>query len=398
MAAHARELHDVVIVSAARTPIGSFLGSLSSVPAPTLGATAIRAAVERAGIAPADVGLVEMGCVLQAGTGQAPARQAAIGAGLPDGVAAMTVNKACGSGLQTVIDAARAIALGEVSVAVAGGMESMSLAPHLTAGLRTGHKMGGYELLDSMLHDGLVDPFSGAHMGNHAELCAREHGFSRDDQDAFAIESYRRAVAAQASGAFDAEITPVTVHGRRGDVEVTRDEEPARGDASRMPTLRPAFEAGGTVTAGNASTINDGAAAVVVMSADEADRRGAPVLARVRGWGVHAQAPEHFTTAPAPAIRNALAHAGVAQADVDLWEINEAFAVVALANMALLAIDPDRLNVHGGAVALGHPVGASGTRLLVTLLSAMEQRDAHLGGVSLCIGGGEGIAMIVERS
>ncbi len=398
MTAQARELNDVVIVSAARTPMGSFLGSLSTVPAPQLGGTAIRAAVERAGIAPADVELVDMGCVLQAGTGQAPARQAALAAGLPDGVPAMSVNKACGSGLQTVIDVARAIALGEVSVAVAGGMESMSLAPHLTQGLRTGHKMGGYELLDSMLFDGLVDPFSGAHMGNHAELCARDHGFSREDQDAFAIESYRRAVAAQAAGAFDAEIVVVTVPGRRGDVVVDRDEEPERGDPSRMLTLRPAFEADGTVTAGNASTINDGAAAVVLMSADEAARRGSPVLARIRGWGVHAQAPKHFTTAPAPAIRKALAHAGVDQSDVDLWEINEAFAVVALANMKLLGIDHDRLNVHGGAVALGHPVGASGTRLLTTLLSTMKQREARFGGVSLCIGGGEGIAMIVERS
>ena len=253
MTAHAHELHDVVIVSAARTPIGSFLGSLSTVPAPTLGATAIRAAVERAGIAPGDVGAVEMGCVLQAGTGQAPARQAALGAGLPADVPAVTVNKACGSGLQTVIDVARAIALGEVSVGVAGGMESMSLAPHVTTGLRTGHKMGAWELRDSMLHDGLIDPFSGAHMGNHAELCASDHGFSREDQDAFAIESYRRAVAAQDAGAFDAEIVAVSVPGRRGDVVVDRDEEPGRGDPARMPTLRAAFQADGTVTAGTSA-------------------------------------------------------------------------------------------------------------------------------------------------
>lgn len=389
---------DVVIASAARTPIGSFLGSLSAVPAPLLGATAIRAAVERAAIGADDVQLVEMGCVLQAGTAQAPARQATLAAGLSQSVPTSAINRACGSGLQTVVGVARSIALGEIAVGVAGGMESMSRAPHLVAGVRAGRRLGGLDMVDSMLHDGLLDPANGTHMGNYADLCARDHEISRDEQDAYAIESYRRAVSAQDAGLFDAEIAPVTVASRSGDVVVDRDEEPGRGDADAMARLRPAFEASGTVTAGNASSINDGAAALVLMSADEAARRDAPVRARIRGYGFHAQAPEHYTTAPATAIENALAHAGITIADVDLWEINEAFSVVALANMKLLGLDHERVNVRGGAVALGHPIGASGARIVVTLLAAMEERDARLGVASLCIGGGEGIAMVVERS
>ncbi len=390
-------VHDVVIVGAARTPIGTFLGSLSTVPATKLGAVAVKAAVERAGVDPHDVGIVNMGCVLQAGTAQAPARQAALYAGLSDSVPTVTVNKACGSGMQSIIDVARAIALGEVRVGVAGGMESMSLAPHMTKGLRTGHRMGDFQLVDSMLSDGLIDPYSGAHMGNHAELCAREYEISREQQDEFTAESFRRAVAAQRSGAFADEIVPVTVPVKGGDVVVSADEEPTRGDLARLPGLRTAFEANGTVTAGNASSINDGAAAVVLMSSEEAERRGAPVIARITGWGTHAQAPEHFTTAPAPAVRNAAVHAGVHVADIDLWEINEAFAVVALANLRLLGLEHDRVNVNGGAVALGHPIGASGTRIVVTLLNAMVRGGARTGCASLCIGGGEGIAMTVER-
>jgi acetyl-CoA C-acetyltransferase len=390
-------MRDVVLVGAARTAIGSFLGALASVPAPRLGAVAIKAALERAGV-PADaVQTVLMGSVLQGGVGQAPARQAALGAGVPQAVPCVTVNKVCGSGLETVVQAARIVGSGEAEVVVAGGMESMSLAPHIVKGLRNGQKMGALDTADLMIHDGLWDPYSNQHMGNCAELCAREKQVSRAAQDEHAAESYRRALAAQQEGRFAAEIAAVEIAGKGGATRVDTDEEPGRGNIAKLPGLRPAFQKDGTVTAGNASSINDGAAAVVVMSAEEAARRGAPVLARITGWGYHAQAPEWFTTAPAGAIERACGKAGVSPRDVDLWEINEAFSVVSIANNALLGLDPARVNVWGGAVALGHPIGASGTRLLVTLLSAMAARGARTGGVSLCIGGGEGIALTVER-
>jgi acetyl-CoA C-acetyltransferase len=391
-------MRDVVITGAARTPIGSFLGALASVPAPKLGATAIRAALERAGVAPADVSQVLMGCVLPAGQGQAPARQAALAAGLPHGVPCVTVNKVCGSGLETVIQAARAIAVGDSEIVVAGGMESMSNAPHLVRGLRNGVKMGGLDTVDSMVHDGLWDVYSNVHMGNCAEICAKEKGISRGAQDEYAAESYRRALAAQKEGRFAGEIVAVKIAGKGGEVSVDCDEEPGRGNIEKLGSLRTAFQKDGTVTAGNASSLNDGGAAVVLMSADEAKRRGAPVLARIVASGYHAQAPEWFTTAPAPAIEKALAKAGWKAGAVDLWEINEAFSVVSIANNQLLGIDPARVNVWGGAVALGHPIGASGTRVLVTLLSAMAARGAKTGGASLCIGGGEGIALLVERA
>jgi acetyl-CoA C-acetyltransferase len=391
-------MREVVIVGGARTPIGSFLGALSTVPATELGSIAIRAALERAGVKPDEVDTVLMGCVLPAGLGQAPARQAAIGAGLPDKVPCVTVNKVCGSGLETVVQAARAIALGDADIAVAGGMESMSNAPHLLPKLRGGVKMGNLQAIDSMVHDGLWDVYNQQHMGNCAELCAREKGISRQAQDEFAAESYRRAVAAQKEGLFADEIVPVTVKGRKGDTVVDTDEEPGRGAPDKLASLRTAFDREGTVTAGNASSLNDGGAALVLMSAEEAARRGAKVLARIRGYGHHAQAPEWFTTAPAAAIEAACTRAGWKPAELDLWEINEAFAVVSVANNQLLGLDPKKVNVHGGAVALGHPIGASGARILVTLLHAMQRHDARRGGASLCIGGGEGIALLVERS
>ena len=390
-------MRDVVLVGAARTPIGSFLGALASVSAPRLGAVAIKAALERAGVAPADVQRVLMGNVLQAGVGQAPARQAALYAGLPQSVPCVTVNKVCGSGLEAVVQAARIVATGEAEIVVAGGMESMSNAPHLVRNLRGGVKMGALDTVDAMVHDGLWDPYSNQHMGNCAELCAKEKDLPRAAQDAFAAESYRRALAAQKEGRFAAEIVAVEIADRKGTIKVETDEEPGRGNIDKLPGLRPAFQKDGTVTAGNASSINDGAAAVVVMSADEAKRRGAPVLARIVSWGYHAQAPEWFTTAPAAAIQNACAKAGKDPKAVELWEINEAFAVVSLVNNQMLGLDPAKVNVWGGAVALGHPIGASGTRILVTLLSQLAQSGAKLGGASLCIGGGEGIAMLAER-
>jgi acetyl-CoA C-acetyltransferase len=390
-------MRDVVIVGAARTAIGSFLGSLASVPASRLGATAIKSALERASVAPGDVQRVHMGMVLPAGVGQAPARQAALYAGLPNSVPCVTVNKVCGSGLEAVLGVARAIAAGELEVGVAGGMESMSNAPHVVRGLRSGVKMGALDTVDSMITDGLWDPYSNQHMGNCAELCAKERNISRGAQDEFAAESYRRALEAQKQGWFKPEIAAVEIADKKGTIKVDVDEEPGRGAIDKLPTLRTAFAKDGTITAGNASSINDGAAAVVLMSSDEAKRRGAKVLARLVAWGYHAQAPEWFTTAPAQAISNALARAKWDAKKVDLWEINEAFAVVSIANNQLLGLDPAKVNVWGGAVALGHPIGASGCRVLVTLLHAMAAKHAKTGCASLCIGGGEGIALLVEH-
>jgi len=396
-AGYPTDMRDVVIVGAARTAIGSFLGSLSSVPATKLGATAIKAALERAGVDPKDVGLVHMGMVLQGGVGQAPARQAALFAGLPQSVPCVTIHKVCGSGLESVLGAARMIAAGDCEIAVAGGMESMSNAPHVVRGLRNGVKMGPLDTVDTMIHDGLWDPYSNQHMGNCAELCAKEKDIPRAKQDEHAAESYRRALDAQKQGHFKPEIVAVKIADKKGEISVDTDEEPGRGNIDKLPGLRTAFQKDGTVTAGNASSINDGAAAVVLMSADEAKKRGAKVLAKLVASGYHAQAPEWFTTAPTPAIQNALKKAGWDAKKVDLWEINEAFSVVAIANNQLLGLDPTKVNVWGGAVALGHPIGASGTRVLVTLLHAMAANNAKTGCASLCIGGGEGIALLVER-
>jgi acetyl-CoA C-acetyltransferase len=390
-------MREVVIVGSARTAIGSFLGALAPVAATKLGQIAIKAALERANVPAADVGLCYMGMVLPAGAGQAPARQAALGAGLPTSVPCVTLNKVCGSGLEAVLAAARAIALGETDVAVAGGMESMSNAPHLLRGVRGGVKMGALDTVDSMVHDGLWDVYNNQHMGNCAELCAKERGISRAEQDAHAAESYRRALTSQKEGLFKPEIVAVSVPGKGGEVKVELDEEPGRGNIDKLPSLRTSFQKDGTVTAGNASSLNDGTAALVLMSTEAAKARGVPVLARIKSWGYHAQAPEWFTTAPATAITNACKKAGWDAKAVDLWEINEAFSVVSVANNQLLGLDPAKVNVWGGAVALGHPIGASGARVLVTLLSAMAQRGAKTGGASLCIGGGEGIALLVER-
>jgi acetyl-CoA C-acetyltransferase len=390
-------MREVVLVGAKRTPIGSFLGSLAAAPAPQLGSAAIRAALEHARVRPNEVNEVFMGCVLPAGLGQAPARQAALGAGLAVETPCTTINKVCGSGLKAVILASQAIATGDIDIAVAGGMESMSNAPHLLPGLRAGVKMGEIRAVDSMVHDGLWDVYTQQHMGSCAELCAREKKISREAQDAFAAESYRRAQAAQAEGLFKGEIVPVSIAGRKGEVVVDTDEGPSRGDVAKLASLRPAFDKGGSVTAGNASSLNDGGAALVVMAREVAEKRGARVLARIVAHGQAAQASEWFTTAPAAAIQNACQRAGWKPADVALWEINEAFAVVSLINNQLLGLDPERVNVYGGAVALGHPIGASGARILVTLLHAMERRGAATGGASLCIGGGEGIALLVER-
>jgi len=391
------ELRDVVVVSAARTPIGSFLGALSSVPAPKLGAVAIRAVLERAGVKPEDVDECIMGCVLPAGVGQAPARQAALGAGLPDSVECLTVNKVCGSGLKSVMLAAQAIAVGDADVIVAGGMENMSLVPHYAMNSRGGTKMGDWTLKDGMVFDGLWDPYHDYHMGSAAELCARECKIDRAAQDAFATASYKRAQAAIAGGEFAAEIAPVSIPQRKGDpVVVDTDEEPGRVNFDRIGTLRPAFEKEGTVTAANASSINDGAAAILVMAAEKAKALGLTPMVRLVAQASAAQAPEWFTTAPAKAIEKALKKAKLSVKDIDVFEINEAFAVVSLANNQLLGLDASKVNVRGGAVALGHPIGASGARVLTTLLYAMKDRGAKRGLASLCIGGGEAATLIVE--
>jgi acetyl-CoA C-acetyltransferase len=389
---------EVVVVGAARTPIGSFLGSLAAVPAPRLGAVAIRAALQRAGVEPTAVDEVVMGNVLQAGVGQAPARQAAIFAGLPESTPAWTLNKVCGSGLKAVISGAQAIALGDAEVVVAGGMESMSNAPYYDRAARTGARMGNVELVDGLIHDGLWDAYGQYHMGICAEHCATTQGIPRSAQDEFAIESTRRAIEAARSGAFAAEIVPVEMEGKKGEkTVVSEDDGPKGARPEKIPSLRPVFKKDGSVTAANSSSINDGAAAVVLMSAERAQREGRPVLARLRAWGGAARAPIEFTIAPADAIRVTLEKAKLRTSDVDLWEINEAFAVVAIANNRLLGLDGKTVNVRGGAVALGHPIGASGARILVTLLYAMKDLGKQRGLASLCIGGGEAVALVVER-
>ena len=387
----------VYIVGAARTPIGSYLGTLSSVPAPRLGAVAIRAAVERAGLAPEDVGEVFMGNVLSAGIGQAPARQAAIFGGIPNTVPATTVSKVCGSGLQAVVFGSKTVLLGDAQVVVTGGMESMSNVPYYLREARTGYRMGDGKLIDGMIFDGLWDPYNDFHMGTAGELCAKEYQLSREAQDAFATESYRRALAAQQSGAFSAEIAAVSVPQRKGDpLSVDEDEEPGRGDPSKFAKLKPAFSKDGTITAANASSINDGAAALVLASEHAVRDRNLTPLARIVGYGSAAQAPEWFTTAPAAAIAVTLSKLGLHANDIDLWEINEAFSCVPMACGKLAGLDPERVNVHGGAVALGHPIGASGARILTTLVYALRARSARRGLATLCIGGGEAVAVVVE--
>ena len=387
----------VVIVSFARTPMGGFQGALSGVKATELGATAVRAAVERAGLDPAKIEQIIMGCVLPAGLGQAPARQAGLGAGLSLGVAATTVNKMCGSGMQAAIMAHDALAAGSVDLIVAGGMESMTGAPYLMTKHRGGARIGHDTISDSMYLDGLEDAYEpGRLMGSFAEDSARTYQFTREDQDAYAIESLSRARAATESGAFAAEITPVRVKTRKGEEIVNQDEQPMKADPTKIPGLKPAFAKDGTITAANASSISDGAAALVMTRESVARAMGLPIVARVVAHAAHAHEPGLFTTAPVPAMQKALKKAGWSADDVDLWEVNEAFAVVAMIAMRELGIDRAKLNVNGGATALGHPIGASGARILTTLLSALQARGGKRGMASLCIGGGEATAMAVE--
>ncbi|HEY0311644.1 MAG TPA: acetyl-CoA C-acyltransferase [Allosphingosinicella sp.] len=390
--------HDpIVILSYARTPMGSFQGALAGATATELGATAVRAAVERAGVSGEDVDKIFMGCVLPAGLGQAPARQAALGAGLPKSVEATTVNKVCGSGMQAAMFAHDMIAAGSADVIVAGGMESMSNSPYLMKKHRAGARIGHDTVYDHMMLDGLEDAYdAGRAMGTFAEDAAREYQFTRSDQDDYAIESLRRATQAIQSGAFDRETTPVTVKTRKGEDVVTCDEQPGKSNPEKIPGLKPAFAKDGTITAANASSISDGAAALVITRQSVADRLGLKPVARIVAHAAHAQAPNLFTSAPVPAVRKALEKAGWDVADVDLWEVNEAFACVAMIAMRDLGIPREKLNVHGGATALGHPIGASGARLLATLLSALQTHGRKKGVATLCIGGGEATAMAVE--
>jgi len=391
-------LNEAVIVSACRTPVGSFRGAFGSIPAPRLGAVVIKESVRRAGIRGEDVQEVIMGNVLQAGVGQAPARQASIFAGLPPSVECMTVNKVCGSGLKSVMLAAQAVILGDADVVVAGGMESMSNAPYMLDKARDGYRIGNGELQDAIVRDGLVDVYDNIPMGNAAEACAREMNITRAMQDEYAVLSYTRAQEAQKAGRFRAEIVGVEIRGRKGDISlVVDDEDVFKTDFAKIPGLKPAFIKDGTVTAANASNINDGAAALVVMSAAKARQLGCKPLARIVAQASFAKEPLRFTTAPAEAIPKVLKKAGLSLAQIDLFEVNEAFAVVALAVRKIVGLDLEKMNVNGGAVAIGHPLGASGARILVTLLYALEQRTAKRGLAALCIGGGEGTALIVER-
>ena len=387
---------DVVIVSAKRTPIGAFLGALSPLSAVQLGSAAIKAALEAGSVAAADVQEVIMGCVLPANLGQAPARQAALGAGVPIGVPATTVNKMCGSGLKAVMMAADQIRAGGASIVLAGGLESMSNAPYLLPKARTGYRMGDGQVIDHMMKDGLQSPFDGKAMGCFADATASRYNFSRAQQDAFAAESVRRAMQALQAGEFDVEVTPVTVKGRKGETVVARDETPGTCDVSKITTMRPAFTKDGTVTAASSSSISDGAAALVVMSAATAAERGLKPLARILAYASNAHEPEWFTTAPVGAIRKVLTQLNWKPHDADLYEVNEAFAVVTMAAMRDIDIDHARVNVNGGACALGHPIGATGARILTTLIHTLRRRGGRRGIASRCIGGGEAVAMAVE--
>jgi len=391
-------MKEVVIVSVARTPIGSFMGSLSTIPAPKLGAIAIKGALDKINMSPDKVDEVLMGNVVQAGTGQAPARQAAIFAGIPDTVPCTTVNKVCASGMKAVMQGAQSIALGDTSVVIAGGMENMSLIPHYLH-MRTGQKFGPSTLLDGMQKDGLVDVYDQNAMGVCADACAVEYDFSREDQDNFAIQSYKRSAEAWKSGKFSDEVVPVEVPQRRGEpIIVSEDEEYKNVKLDKIPALRPAFSKDGTVTAANASTINDGAAALVLMSAEKAKELGLKPIASIKSYADAAQEPKWFTTAPAKALPKAIAKAGLSMEDVDYFEFNEAFAVVGLANMKLLKLKDNNVNVNGGAVSLGHPLGCSGARIIITLLSVLEQNNGKIGAAAICNGGGGASAIILERN
>ena len=390
--------HEVVIVAAVRTPIGSFGGALKEFSATALGALAIKGALEKAGVSAAQVEEVLMGCVLQGNLGQAPARQAAKGAGLPDEVVCTTVYKVCASGLKSVVQGAQSIALGDVGIVVAGGMESMSNVPFYVEQLRWGNKYGNTTLVDGLAKDGLTDAYDGKAMGNAAELCAATCGISREEQDAFAIASYRRSQAAWSAGQFDEEIVPVRIPQRKGDPLVfAKDEEPFNVRFDKIPELKPSFQKDGTVTAANASTLNDGAAALVLMSREKAEQLGLKPLARILSYADAEQAPEWFTTTPAIAAPRAVAKAGLRMEDIDYWELNEAFAVVGIENTKRMKLDPARVNVHGGAVSIGHPLGASGARILVTLLHILRQNKARYGAAGICNGGGGASAIVIEN-
>ena len=386
----------IAVLSAKRTPIGGLMGSLSSMSAPTLGGLAIAAVVEGSGLEVSDIDEVLMGSVLTAGQGQAPARQATLAAGIPNTVSCTTVNKVCGSGMKSIMLAANALRCGQINVAIAGGMESMSGAPYLAPQARQGYRFGHAQLLDHMQFDGLQDAYQGVAMGNFAEICASRYAFTRAEQDAYALESLKRANSAINEGYFVDEIIPITIESRRGNVHVERDEQPGNAKPDKIPLLKPAFQKDGTVTAANASSISDGASAVSLMMLDQARQRGMMPLAVIRGYSESAHEPEWFTTAPVTAIKKTLKAVGWCIEDVDLWEINEAFAVVPMAAIKELGLSHDKVNVHGGACALGHPIGASGTRIVTTLIHAMRRIGAKKGIASLCIGGGEATALAIE--
>ena len=391
-------MNEVVILGSARTPIGAFQGALSSVPAPRLASVALQAAAAHAQAHAFEITDVLLGNVLSAGLGQAPARQAALQAGLPPSVRCTTINKVCGSAMEAVVLGARALLTGDASLVAAGGMENMSQVPYLLTKARDGFRLGHQSCIDSLVHDGLWDPYGNVHMGSCAERCAEKYGFTREQQDAFAIESFRRANGAQKAGLFAAEIAPVEVPGRKGAaVRIDQDEGPARVNYDKIPSLRPAFEPNGTITPANASTLNDGAAVLLLSTAASARERGLVPQARLVSWASHAAEPGWFTTAPAAAARLALERAKWTVDEVDLWEINEAFAVVPLAFMRELGVSHDRLNLRGGAIALGHPIGASGARILVTLLGALREIGKRRGVAAICIGGGEALAICLER-
>lgn len=388
---------DIFIVEGARTPIGSFLGELSALSAPELGSVAIQGVLKRSGVAPESIDEVIMGCVLPAGVGQAPARQALRKAGLPDSTGALTINKVCGSGMKAVMLGAAEILAGEYELVIAGGMESMSQSPHYVKGMRNGVKMGNQQMLDGMIYDGLWDPYNDLHMGNCAEQCVTKYSLTREAQDAYAGDSYRKAQKASESGAFTREIEPVAIPQRKGEPKmVARDEEPFKGDPDKLAGLRPAFDKNGSITAGNASTINDGAAVLLLASEEAVKKHNLKPVAKILGSATHSQEPVWFTTAPVGAIQKVLAKLQLSVGDIDLFEVNEAFAAVAMVAMQELSIPAEKFNVRGGAVALGHPIGASGARLLVTLVHALQDLGKKRGLASLCIGGGEATAMVIE--
>ncbi len=390
-------MEKVVLVAASRTPVGSFQGTLATIPAPKLGSIAIKSILQKSGISANEIDELIFGEVLTAGVGQAPARQAALGAGLSNSTPCLTINKVCGSGLKAVMLASDSIRLGQSRIVIAGGQESMSLAPHLLENSRTGFRMGSVNLVDSMVKDGLWDPYNNFHMGNAAELCSKEYAFTREAQDEFAIDSYKKAQKAISEGKFKSEIVSVVIEGKKGSVTVDTDEEPGKAMFDKMPSLKPVFEKDGTITAANASKLNDGAAAVLLMSETEAKKRGLKPLATVVSYATFAHDPKFFTTAPVGAIKKSLDAVSLKISDIDLYEINEAFANVTMAAQKTLEIPAERTNVHGGAIAIGHPIGASGARILTTLVHALQTHNLRRGLATLCIGGGEAVSLIIEK-